>query len=331
MMLLLDLPPAFMQKIADRIACGMAIFLSQKFAILSSTEEWKFTRDILGRLAHFGPARGFVFDGIANTVESQLAPSSQKDDSPAQLSVEGSMVLAKLLLRFVFGKFENDMALALPAMMCLENLYGHIVLLERASGEKINGKDSPVELVPDKELWTNVAVAFYSVCRNSDPIISREGTDCFQRFIASTKIESLPDEKWIDILYLIANKQPLLEEHEPRINTCTILGKALLMTAGPLSLNKANWEDLTDIITQFAWVVGENLREGRKGRTLPLFEHTLTRSHSCRTTWLRPSLEETQSLGSGRATPFFPSWKKWVPGVVLFAMLQLQAQGLLAA
>jgi hypothetical protein len=132
-----------------------------------------------------------------------------------------------------------------------------------------------VEAIPDKDLWQNVAVAFYSVCRSTDPIISREGSDCFQRFVMSTEVESLPDDKWIAILFLIVAKQPPVAAHETRINTCSILCKVLLMTVGHLSKDKDNWEDLTDVITQMADVLRENLQEGRNGMVRPLFESTL--------------------------------------------------------
>jgi hypothetical protein len=263
------------------MSCGMAIFLSQKFPLFDSDEEWTFVGDMLDRLAHFGAGRGFVFDGIANAVESQLAPSSQKGDSKVELSYGGSLVLSRLLTRFIFGSYENDMSLVVPAMMCLENLYRHMVVMKRVSDSDDDDEEGSidqntlVEAVPDKDLWQNVAVAFYSVCRSTDPIVSRQGSDCFQRFVMSTDIESLPDDKWIAILFLIVDKQPAAAAHETRINTCAILCKVLLMTVGHLSNNKDNWEDLTDVITQTADVVGENLREGRNGTVRPLFESTL--------------------------------------------------------
>lgn len=261
------------------MSCGMAIFLSQKFPLFDSDDEWKFVSDMLDRLAHFGPGRGFVFDGIANAVETQLLPSSQKGDEKVELSYEGSCVLSRLLIRFIFGTYEKDMSLTVPAMMCLENLYRHMVVLKRStdSDDDEGGVDQNVSVdqVPDKELWQNVAVAFYSVCRSMDPNVSQQGSDCFQRFVMSTGFESLPEEKWIAIMFLIVDKQPPVEAHETRVNTFAILGKVLLMTIGPLSKNKGNWEDLTDIITQTAEVVGENLREGRNGAVSPLFESTL--------------------------------------------------------
>ena len=279
------------------MSCGMAIFLSQKFPLFDSDEEWNYVADMLDRLAHFGAGRGFIFDGIANAVESQLAPSSQKGDAKNELTYEGSSVLSRLLIRFIFGNYENDMSLVVPAMMCLENLYRHMAILKRSAESdddeegsvdentpvEVPDKETSVEVpdketsveVPDKELWQNVAVAFHSVCRSTDPNVSRQGSDCFQRFVMSTGIESIPDDKWIAILFLIVNKQPPVAAHDTRVNTCAILCKVLLMTVGHLSNCKENWEDLTDIITQTADVVGENLREGRNGTVSPLFQSTL--------------------------------------------------------
>jgi hypothetical protein len=259
----------------------MAIFLSQKFPMFESDDDWIFVGDMLDRLAHFGPGRGFVFDGIANAVESQMAPSSQKGDAKVELTYGGSVVLSRLLIRFIFGRFENDMSLVVPAMMCLENLYRHMVILKRADADSESDEDEEdsieenIDDVPDKDLWQNVAVAFYSVCRSEDPNVSRQGSDCFQRFVMSTDMKSLPEEKWISILFLIVDKQPPVEAHETRVNTFAILCKVLLMTVGFLSKRKMNWDDLNDIISQTADVAAENLQEGRRGTVSPLFESTL--------------------------------------------------------
>lgn len=268
--LLMGLPASFTRFVADRIACGMAIFLSLKFHMLESTTEWTFINEMMDKLSFFGPARGFIFDGIANTVESQLAPP-QEGVEKHMLSLEGSVALSKLLLKFVFGTYQKDMSLCIPAMLCLENLYRHTVMLQR--NETVG--DSDLIDVPDQELWQNVAVAYYSVCRSPDAATSRQGTDCFQRFIASTKRDSLPDDTWLTMLHLIVMKQPPVRSQEARVNCSTILGKVLLMTIAHLSDNKDNWEDLTDIVNQMAVLTGENLREGRRGSVSPLFESTL--------------------------------------------------------
>lgn len=280
--LLLKLPTNFTRCVSDRMSCGMAIFVSQKFPLFESDEDWVFVGDMLDRLAHFGAGRGFVFDGVANAVESQMVPSSQKGDAKAELSYEGSVVLSRLLIRFIFGRFENDMSLVVPAMMCLENLYRHMVVMKRSddsdstsSSSEDDSAEEKIEDVPDKELWQNVAVAFYSVCRSEDPDVSRQGSDCFQRFVMSTDVQSLPAEKWISMLFLIVDKQPPVEAHETRINTFAILCKVLLMTLGLLSKQKSNWDDLNDVISQTADVADENLQEGRKGSVSPLFQSTL--------------------------------------------------------
>jgi len=279
--LLMSLPPSFTRYVSDRIACGMAIFLSQKFHLLESSNEWSFITDMLNSLAYYGPARGFVFDGIANTVESQMAdgvPQAEEgdEDDPRVLGDDGSEMLNKLLLKFVFGTYQNDMSLSIPAMMCLENLYRHTVHLSyKISGRTEELKKAKTFTVPDQESWQNNAVAFYSVCRNLDANASRQGTDCFQRFIASTEMSSISDEKWLLLLVLIVNKQPAITAEETRVNCCTILCKILLMTIAHLTSKKGNHEDLTDVVNQMALLVGENLREGRRGSVSPLFESTL--------------------------------------------------------
>jgi brefeldin A-resistance guanine nucleotide exchange factor 1 len=276
--LLMELPANFTRYIADRMACGMAIFLSQKYQLLETTNEWTFIGDMLDRLAFFGPGRGFVFDGIANTVESQFTPTSQAGDERHQLTLEGAHVLGKLLLKFIFGTYQKDMSLCIPAMLCMENLYGHTVMLVRANDAREENEDEGFHgliPVPDKDLWQNIAVAYYSVCRNPDPNTTNQGADCFQRLIASTKMDSLPDDTWLTMLHLIVMKQPPVSDEDARLNCCAILGKILLMTIAHLSGDRGNWEDLTDIVNQMAVLVGENLREGRRGTVSPLFESTL--------------------------------------------------------
>lgn len=277
--LLMDLPPNFTRYISDRMACGMAIFLSQKFSIVETTTEWSFIGDMLDQLAFFGPGRGFVFDGIANTVESQLTPTSESGDNRHILPLEGAQVLAKLLLKFIFGTYQKDMSLCVPAMLCMENLYGHRVVLARSASkvqiDDYSDPDHNLIAVPDEELWKNIAVAYYSVCRQPDPMMSRQGADCFQRFIASTKMSSLPDDTWLTLLHLIVLKQPPVNTEDARVNCCSILAKVLLMSIAHLSGDRNNWEDLSDIVNQMVILVGENLREGRRGTVSPLFESTL--------------------------------------------------------
>jgi hypothetical protein len=47
------------------------------------------------------------------------------------------------------------------------------------------------------------------------------------------------------------------------------------MSIAHLSGDRGNWEDLSDIVNQMVILVGENLREGRRGTVSPLFESTL--------------------------------------------------------
>jgi len=273
--LFMALPPNFIRFVSDRIACGMAIFLSQKFHLLENAADWEFIISMLDMLAFFGPGRGFVFDGVANTVESQMMAMLEDGEERHILTKEGSLMLTKPLLKFVFGTYQNDISLSIPAMMCLENLYRHIILLDVKIDTSNGSNENKLHVVHDQVLWQNIAVAFYAVCRNFDPNTSLQGTDCFQRFIAATPMGSLPDEKWIVLLHLIVNKQPPVTSEAPRLNCCILLCKILLMSIAHLSKNKEYWEDLTDIVNQMAVLVGENLRAGRRGKVSPLFESTL--------------------------------------------------------
>mmetsp|Transcript_12572 Transcript_12572/g.14372 ORF Transcript_12572/g.14372 Transcript_12572/m.14372 type:complete len:534 (-) Transcript_12572:161-1762(-) len=309
--LLMDLPANVLRYIADRIACGMAIFFSQNFVFIETSKEWSFFGDMMDRLAFFGPGRGFVFDGIANTVESQQSLMSYcttddddnyntyytgDTDQRKPLSLEGSHIITKLLLKFIFGKYQKDMSFCIPAMICMDNLYRHIIMLRRmiktttttTTTTEVNDAKSKND-EDDKnlsqssnssddstfqELWKNIVIAFYSVCRNSDPEKTDRATDCFQRLVSSTEVESISDETWLTILHLVVMKQPTVQTEVARLNCCEIFIKILLATVAHLSRNHENWEDLTDIINRMTLIIGENLREGRKGAVSPLFEST---------------------------------------------------------
>lgn len=273
--------------------------------------------DTLDMLANYQAARGFVFDGIASTVEYAL-PSppddvssdhlttesastltfERKDDDgndnsdpaeqPPPLSKDACVALTRILIRFVLGFYQNDLSLSLPAMLCLEKVYRHLVFLlcppeAGKSEDKDSGDGSIVASgkVPDKELWQNVIVSVYSVCRSVDEESSRCGMECYSRLMKETNVDEISDDKWLAILYLMVNKQPPLEADVSRANTFAVLGQVLMLVLPPLSHRSENWEDLTDLIQQIAAVSEENLREGRKGSVSPLFQKTVETVTEC--------------------------------------------------
>ena len=289
--------------------------------------------DTLDMLANYHAARGFVFDGIASTVEYSL-PSPPDDvgnndhltsesastltfeqtvksedrenrqvqeqedvEQPPPLSKDACTALTKILIRFVLGYYQNDLSLSLPAMLCLEKVYRHLVtlLVNTAGSSKKDAIEdgmrnnssnaqepaAVVATVPDKELWQNVIVSVYSVCRSIDEESSRCGMECYSRLMHETDVDEIPDDKWLAILYLMVNKQPPLTADVSRANTFTVLGEVLMMILPPLSHRSENWEDLTDLIQQIAGVAEENLREGRQGSVSPLFQQTVQSVTEC--------------------------------------------------
>ena len=133
------------------MACGLAIILRASFHYFETPNEWTFMGDTLDMLANYHAARGFVFDGIASTVEYSL-PSPPDDvgnndhltsesastltfeqtvksedrenrqvqeqedvEQPPPLSKDACTALTKILIRFVLGYYQNDLSLSLPA------------------------------------------------------------------------------------------------------------------------------------------------------------------------------------------------------------------------
>ena len=272
--------------------------------------------DTLDMLANYSAARGFVFDGIASTVEyalpsppedvassdQQLTQSSstltfeEKEEGgngqdPGQLPAlnkDACLALTRILIRFVLGFYQNDLSLSVPAMLCLEKVYRHWVFLlappPKSEGDNgDSGKMAPITSgkVPDKELWQNVVVSVYSVCRSVDEESSTCAMETYSRLMKETNVNELPDDKWLAILYLMVNKQPPLTADISRANTMQLLGQVLLMVLPPISYRSSNWEDLTDLTQQMAAVAEENLREGRQGSVSPLFEKTVEVMTKC--------------------------------------------------
>ena len=223
------------------------------FYHFKTPDEWKFFGDSFDVLATFKVARSLVFDGIGSTIEFAVPQVLSEDlvayegklrEKPS-LSLTGSSTLQRNLFKFVYGAYQNDYSLAVPAMLCLEKTYKHMVklikLLQRnemqANGEEYDEADAAPDKVPDKELWQRIAVAFYSVCRSIDPEVSKLGWECYQRHVATVDITSIPDEKWIFVLNLMINKQPPISAESARVNTFSILGQVLVRTLPALTIS----------------------------------------------------------------------------------------------
>jgi hypothetical protein len=161
-------------------------------------------------------------------------------------------------------------------MLCLEKVYrckADILLQTRASDDCAETHDvDPISAVPDLELWKNVAVAVYSVCRSSDPETSTEGINFYQRIVLRTAVDQIPSEKWVAIMHLMVNKQPPLVAEISRGNTFSVLGHVLTRVLPSLSRQAEHREDLEELIIQYASLAKENLQQSRRGN---VFEKTL--------------------------------------------------------
>jgi hypothetical protein len=264
------------------MACGLAIILRASFHFFETHTDWTLMGDTLDTLAHYRTSRVFVFDGIASTVEFALLDIDDADyESRADgggrpvLSKEACDGLSRILTRFVLGFYQNDFSLVVPAMLCLEKIYRRsveLLLEQQKDGDEIRNLRS---VVPDKEFWQNIAVAIYSVCRSPDPIVSRQGVKCYRSIILKTDVDQIPDDKWVDVLFLMVNKQPPIAATASRGNTFSILGQLLAHVLPHLSHNEELRDDLVDLMQQVAQLAQENLRQGRRGSVSPLFELTL--------------------------------------------------------
>jgi hypothetical protein len=183
------------------------------------------------------------------------------------------------LIRFTLGFYKGDLTLSIPATLCLEKIYRlKVELLLKKEGEEkgieIQAADS-FSRVPDKDFWQNVVVAIYSVCRSPDPEFSRHGVDCFRRIVLRVRVEEIPYDKWIAILYLMVNKQPRMVFETSRGNCFSLLGHTLARVLPTLSHKASLHEDLEDLMKQVAALTNDNLRQCQHDISSPLFEKTL--------------------------------------------------------
>jgi hypothetical protein len=126
-----------------------------------------------------------------------------------------------------------------------------------------------VSNAPDPELWQNVAVAIYSVCRSPDPEASTIATKCFRRLVVRTDIHQIECSVWVTMLYLMVHKQPTAISEVSRANTFSVLGQLMLRIVPSLSHRAEYREDMEEFILQFAALAEENIQS------------SLSSNHSC--------------------------------------------------
>jgi hypothetical protein len=302
LLLLLGLPKKFRSEVADRLACGMAIILRGSFASFEAEDEWVFIGGLLDMAARYKSGRGFVFDGIASCVEyalpsspyplihlshSSLTGLERKGDDAKEIdqvgiSYEGCCVFSRLLTKFIFGSYEADISMSVPAMLCLEKVYWHLfhlatdyTAIEENEADKNESGEEAIVPVPDEELWKTVTTAFYSICLSPDHETSRQGAECVERFLLNTKCKSVSHATWLAVLDTMSSKQPSIELHDSRMKVYAFLGKLVLLIVPELSADKENWDALTDIVKKMCVICAENLVAGRRGSVSPLFESTV--------------------------------------------------------
>lgn len=213
---------------------------------------------------------------------------SEEDGShrlPPCLSIEACNVLSRILIRFVLNYYHGDESLMVPAMLCLEKVYRRKVEILLTQQQQQQPKEvgitdgsttatpnantpSPssstmidiVSKAPDPELWQNVAVAIYSVCRSPDPEASTIAAKCFRRLVVRTDIHQIECSVWVTMLYLMVHKQPTAISEVSRANTFSVLGQLMLRLVPSLSHRAEYREDMEEFILQFAALAEENIQ-----------------------------------------------------------------------
>lgn len=281
---------SFIGKIADRMACGLAIILRSMFYLFKTQEDWKFFGDSFDVLAQYSVGRVLVFDGIASTIEYAVPafPKGENEDIGLEeyedileekktLSLAACASLQRVLFKYVYGAYKKDISFCLPAMVCLDRTYKHMVklILIRKSHQD---PDADLDTVPDKELWYRVAIAMYSVCASPGAKISEEGLAASRRhIITSIFMGEIPDEKWIALLRTMITKQPPIGDIYARVHTFSLLGQLMLRLFPLMTKRENNWKKLTEITKDIVVIADSNLKAGKEGgkETRNLFKFTV--------------------------------------------------------
>jgi hypothetical protein len=279
-------PKPFLSHIADRTACGLAIIWRSSFSLFNAPKDLKFISDMFISVANFQLGRGLIFDGIASTIEFTLPNSSisnileyeDKVHEKPTLEIPACATLQRILFMFMNGIYEHerDFSLAVPAMLCAERLYKHMVqlMLIDQKNDPIQNKDLVLSSVPDLDLWYSNCVALYNVCTNPDEKISKKGLEACQRHIFVSDMTEVPDSKWIALINSMSNKQPLMRTVMSRINALSIIAQLMVKLFPTMTGRERNWKVLTELTKKVAMIADENL----KNRCSPdvLFDLTVT-------------------------------------------------------
>ncbi|KAG7372061.1 RalF-like Dot/Icm system translocated protein [Nitzschia inconspicua] len=281
-------PKPFMGHIADRSACGFAIIWGSSYSYFKSPEDLKFIADTFDHLASFRLGRGLTFDGIASTIENALPDASitnilayeDKIKESSTLSLGACTALQRVLFKYIYGAYEGDFSLAVPAMVCVEKTYHHMVQLMQIAQKNDPKIDPELELpsVPDLELWQRIAVAFYSMCNNPDPEISKRGLEGCVRHIFVSDVTEIPDKRWIALFNTMTVKQAPVSATTARVNSLSMIAQLMIKVFPDMTLREENWKILTEVTKQVAEVADYNMASRRAGNrdSEELFDLTAT-------------------------------------------------------
>ena len=277
-----------MGHIADRTACGFAIIWRSSFSYFKSPEDLRYIADTFDTLASLRLGRGLTFDGMASTIEFALPDPSitnmleyeEKVKEKPTLSIGACAALNRVLFKYIYGAYEGDFSLSIPAMVCVEKTYRHMVqmmLIAQKNDPKI---DPELELpgVPDLEMWYRVSISFYSMCNNPNEEIAKRGLEGCIRHIFVGDLTEIPDDRWIALFNTMNAKQAPVSAYHARVNSLSIIAQLMIKVFPDMTTREENWKILTEITKQVAEIADENMASRRTGsrQSEDLFELTGT-------------------------------------------------------
>ncbi|KAL3921926.1 MAG: hypothetical protein SGILL_002485 [Bacillariaceae sp.] len=268
-------PKPFMGHVADRAACGFAIIWRSSFNYFKTPEDLRFIADTFDTLASLRLGRGLTFDGIASTIEFALPSPTitnmleyeEKVNENPTLSIGACAALQRVLFKYIYGAYEGDFSLAIPAMVCVEKTYRHMMLTMQIAQKNDPKIDPDLELpgVPDLELWHRVTVALYSMCNNPNEEISKKGLEGCIRHIFVSDLTEIPDQRWIALFNTMTAKQAPVSACTSRVNSLSTVAQLMIKVFPAMTTREENWQVLTEITKQVAEIADENMSARRPG------------------------------------------------------------------
>jgi len=244
----------------------------------------KLIGDMFNDIAHFPLGRGLIFDGIASTIEATLPSSSisnvleyeDKVREKPTLTIPACATLQRILFMFIYGEYDGDYSLTIPAMRCVEKLYKHVVQLMfiEQKNDPIHNRDHELSTVPNLDLWYGISIAFFTACTNPNEKISKQGLEACQQHTFVPNMDEITDSKWIALINNMISKQPPVVPVMPRINALSIIAQLMVKLFPSMTSREDNWKILTELTKRVVSIADENL-SGRRSPDI-LFDLTVT-------------------------------------------------------